>query len=685
MAARARDEANALAAVLEALFPPDPGWLRLRQAARATIAGAITLLVANRLGAERGISGPTELFGFAMGLFMAASLHDPTPAAQRVTILLAPLPASLASLLAALVRPVPVLGEACFVAVLTATVYAAARGPRWGSLATVAMIAYLLGLIGVIPLAEVPARVLIAVLAAAAALFAHSVLLPEIPGRVLARIEADVRRRVRAIQGMLAAAVRAGLWRPGARARLRQAVGRLDEAVVAADAALAGAARGRVLGLEALDLACERVAWKILARLPAAAERREVADALAGLGAGGAAGGVPLGSPLGAAIGSPLGAAIGALGQALSGTMRVAAPAVAARAEAGRARAQPATQPPTRPPLRRVAQAALAIGIAVVLGGIVMPGRWYWAAFAAFVVFLGTRSRGESIAKAAQFMLGTIAGVVAGTLVATALSGHPYLSLAGIIVAVFLAFQASTVAYGMMMFWITIILGLLFGMLGFFAPDLLLTRLVEAAIGSASGVAVAAIVWVVPTSDVVTLAERAYLQGLASVVEAAGRCLASGVRDPGPLALLLALEGRFASLGAAARPQTLGLLAGARARPRRRMWLLAACHYRVRDLVRLAGEEGKPDRAAAGPAAPGPAAPGPAAPEVAASEVAAAAARVAAEARRLAGEPAGKARPPAPANGAPDGAPDGVDDPRLDTALLLLHRIAALLRRLGPG
>ena len=641
---------DALVGAFEPLFPPDPGWLRLRQAARATIAGTITLLVANLLGAERGISGPTELFGFGMALFMAASLHDATPAAQRVTILLAPIPASLASLLAALVRPIPLLGEACFVAVLTATVYAAGRGPRWGSLATVAMIAYLLGLIGDAHLADLPVRVGIAVLAAAAALFVHSVLLPEIPARVLARIEADVRRRVRVILAMLEEAARAGLWRPGMRRRLRQTIARLDEAVVVADTALAGTEGGRVLGLEALDLAVEQVAWKMLARLPAAMERREVADALAGLSAGGEAVDAPPDAHLGAAI--------RALGRALSGPAQKAEPAVAAASPAG-------SVPPARPALRRVAQAALAIGIAVVLGGTVMPGRWYWAAFAAFVVFLGTRSRGESIAKAIQFMLGTVAGVIAGTLIATALSGHPYLSLAGIIATVFLAFQASTVAYGMMMFWITILLGLLFGMLGYFAPDLLLTRLVEAAIGSASGAAVAALVWTIPTSDVVTLAERAYLQGLAAVVEAAGRCLASGVREREPLALLVTLEERFANLRAAARPQTVGLLAGARARPRRRMWILAACHYRVRELVRVAGEDAKP-----GPAAP---------------EVCAASTRVVDEARRLAGEPARNALPLSAPDGVPDGAPNEADDPRIDRALLLLHRIEVLLRRLAPA
>ena len=40
--------------------------------------------------------------------------------------------------------------------------------------------------------------------------------------------------------------------------------------------------------------------------------------------------------------------------------------------------------------------------------------------------------------------------------------------MAAIVAAVFLAFQANVAAYGTMVFWITVILGLMFGMLGFF-------------------------------------------------------------------------------------------------------------------------------------------------------------------------------------------------------------------------
>lgn len=650
---RVGEAAGALADAVRALFPPDPGSLRLRQAARATIAATLTLLVVKGLGAGRGFSVTADIFGFAMGLFSTASLRDPTPAAQRATILLAIVPASLATALAAYARQTPWLGEASFVAILSGTVYASTRGARPASLGTVGMIAYVIGLVASVRVNEIPGRVAIAAVAALAALLAQSVLLPERPERVLERIGAGARRRVRAILAGLEQAVREGVWRKRARGRMRQAIARLDEAVVVAETVLGGpAARARVLGLEALDLALERVAWKVMGELPAGADRAAIAAEMEAVRLGrkpaeGAA----------AEIGLP--AALAALGEALGGRIKVEA-----AESAGATPAAPALRGWRDPGLRRLVQVALATGIAILLGRVI-PGRWYWAAFAAFVVFLGTRSRGESLAKALQFMAGTIAGVLAGALVATALSGHAIAAFACIIIAVFLAFQASTAAYGVMIFWITIILGLMFGLLGYFPPHLLLNRLVETAIGSGSGVVVASLVWATPTRDVVAAAERAYLAALALVINSAGRCLASGERDPELLSLTLALEGRFVDLAAAARPAALGLLAGARERPRRRAWLVAACHYRARALGRLAGEAGRPAGAEAGAA------------------ISAAVALIHARIAALSGQ---ASTAPVPEGSTKEGlAPAGVADMRVDAGLLLLRRIEALLARLGEG
>ena len=154
-------------------------------------------------------------------------------------------------------------------------------------------------------------------------------------------------------------------------------------------------------------------------------------------------------------------------------------------------RARPAAPHPTEDSaLASASRAAAAAALAIVVSGALLPSRWYWAAFAAFAMFQGTRSRGESIAKELQYFIGTLSGVVVGMFAGFLLGGHEALQLFAIMVAVFFAFQASGAAYGAMMFWLTIIIGLMFGLLGYFVPDLLLLRLEETAIGSICGIVV---------------------------------------------------------------------------------------------------------------------------------------------------------------------------------------------------
>src|SRR5262249_7149006 len=161
--------------------------------------------------------------------------------------------------------------------------------------------------------------------------------------------------------------------------------------------------------------------------------------------------------------------------------------------------------------------------LAVVSGALVSSNRWYWAAFAAYVMFQGTRSRGESIAKGVQFMTGTVAGVFIGAILATLLSGHDLLTLAMIVGAVFLAFQANLAAYGVMIFWITIILGLTFGMLGYFAPEFLLLRLKETMAGALCGLVVASFVLVRREYAATHDATIAFLRALAQSVDCSAR------------------------------------------------------------------------------------------------------------------------------------------------------------------
>jgi uncharacterized membrane protein YccC len=85
---------------------------------------------------------------------------------------------------------------------------------------------------------------------------------------------------------------------------------------------------------------------------------------------------------------------------------------------------------------------------------------------------------------------------------------HVYVSLVLIFVCLFCGFYLVKVAYALMIFWITTMLALLYGLLGQFGVGVLLLRLEETAIGAVIGVAVA--VLVLPTSTKATVREDAH-------------------------------------------------------------------------------------------------------------------------------------------------------------------------------
>ena len=113
---------------------------------------------------------------------------------------------------------------------------------------------------------------------------------------------------------------------------------------------------------------------------------------------------------------------------------------------------------------------------------------------AAFVIFAGTNSWGETLTKGWQRLLGTVLGVPCGMLVATLVSGNAVVSLVLIFVCLFCAFYFMTVTYSLMIFWFTTMLALLYGLLGQFTVAVLLLRIEETAIGAVIGVIMVAVV-----------------------------------------------------------------------------------------------------------------------------------------------------------------------------------------------
>jgi uncharacterized membrane protein YccC len=559
--------------LVDLLFPPDPGALRLLAALRATLAAVIAFVAVVVLGLYVELPLSDRIVGFAVALFIAANVRDPTPRARLVTIAIAPFVAFASSVLATLLLPWPIASAAIVPPLMFAIVYCASRGPRYASLGIVGLIIYFISLVARQPPETLPMRFVVLLIATAAVVLVRGVLMREQPQVELERLRRAVHVSVDRVLHRIAGAVDSGAWTDASRAVLRREVSRLGETVMLAQARVAALGQqvpqqgSRWLYLLTIELATERVARAALQDLGGAEDRVELHTLLNALHDG---------TPPAQRSKAPLAVALALLIHVLHET-----PTDAPR---------PAAAPPpttNMPGLRSAFQTAIAAALAIIGGSIVSPSRWFWAAFAAYVMFQGTRSRGESIAKGIQFMVGTVAGVVIGALLATLLSGHDLLTLAMIVLAVFLAFQANLAAYGVMVFWITIILGLMFGMLGYFAPEFLLLRLKETAAGAICGVLVASFVLVRREYAATYDATIAFLHALGQSVDSAARALLDHEPQPDLSALILAAEQRFRDLSAVAQSEQSSHPVSRDENLHRRVLVLEGCEAWERELGQL--------------------------------------------------------------------------------------------------
>ncbi|MDQ0395389.1 FUSC family protein [Labrys monachus] len=568
--------AGLLHAALDRLLPPDPGSLRLLAALRATLAGTLTFFLVVLIGTAVELPILDRVLGFAVALFIAATVPPLSTGEKLKTILFAGLGACATTFAASVLGGQSVAGKVALPVLMFAVTYFAVRGPRYVSIGMVSLVAYVFALVAGQPVETVPMRMLVLALAAADAALLRCVLMPERPAAEFERLQGAIRGRIDRMLALIGAAAAAGAWKPGGKAALGREVERLAEAILLAQArlnAIAGAAGvyGRSwLQLLEIGLGAERVARIAGEDLGTPAERAAIVSELAASYANN-------GDRPARSEGGPLGTAIAML-------KHVQRKAPSAGPD------KPAVAPPVpaiagwKPAL----QTALATALAIMLSEIVLPNRWYWAAFAAFVMFQGTRSRGESIAKGMAFILGTTGGLVGGVLLATLLAGHELASLAVIIVAVFLAFQANVAAYGVMVFWITIILGLLFGMLGYFTFDVLLLRLEEAAVGVISGGLVASLVLVRRDRHVVDQATSAFAQALVDLVRGSAAVMLDEASSADLPSRILTVSQRFGELRTAAASRLSGFQLSRDGELQRRMVLLGGCESWARELADIA-------------------------------------------------------------------------------------------------
>lgn len=197
--------------------------------------------------------------------------------------------------------------------------------------------------------------------------------------------------------------------------------------------------------------------------------------------------------------------------------------------------APPEGRGPLRITTRQAVQATLGGAFALGLGQLLSDQRWYWAVGATWWVFVNTTSRGETLVRGFRRVLGTVIGIVAGFAVAIPLDGAGAPTAAVVAVSVFGIFYTAAVSYSWMMFFVTVMAGMLYGVLGVLDSALLWLRVAETAVGSLG--AVLAVLLVLPvTTHAITDAwiQKALRCVHACTAEAADRLAGSTLADPAP-------------------------------------------------------------------------------------------------------------------------------------------------------
>ncbi|ANW21456.1 FUSC family protein [Streptomyces clavuligerus] len=240
---------------------------------------------------------------------------------------------------------------------------------------------------------------------------------------------------------------------------------------------------------------------------------------------------------------------------------------------------------------RQSVQVAVAGALALGLGQLLSQDRWYWAVGAAWWSFVNTTSRGETLVRGARRVLGTVIGVSAGLLAAVPAHGSLPATAVLSAVCVFGVFYTAAVSYTWMMFFVTVLVSLLYGILGALDGPLLALRVAETGLGALCAAFAVALILPITTHSTTDAWIR---QAVACVhhctAEAAARLTGSATADPAPgIAELEALLGRV-RLSLAPLVHPLSPLRARKARALRVLALLDVCVREVRGLASVAAD-----------------------------------------------------------------------------------------------
>ena len=514
----------------------DPGLSRLRMGLRVTLTLiAVSLAL---VGVHAIAPLPVAAYGVAAITALQGSLviRDVRSKQRAVTRILSGIVGFAAVTVAIGLQPWPLLSNAFFVALVFVAVYARKYGPRWNAAGMFGFMCFFMANYLHPALSDLPGVAVAIVLSGAIAHLVRNVVLPERRAAEFHRTVVAVGQRITELQAEMRLGRAAG-WPDEMRSGAQRRQERITEIILTAEGYLPLTSIGRgaagrqtadlAMALFDLHLASETA---VLSELRTGGTKTEILDARDA-----------------------------ALGRALAVVRDKAASFPAALFDNPPPTPAPPAAPDKRkgflkdPALRLAIQVSLASGIAMTGGLMLSKTRWFWAILTAFLVFTNTQSRGDAALRALNRALGTVAGIIVGIVLATLLSDHVFVSIGLAIAFVFAGFYLLQLSYAAMTFFITLVISLLYGLLGEFTPQLLVLRLEETLIGAAAGVFIAFFVLPQSTSASAEDAIDAYLATLDDLLEAASDRIA-GRESANVIALSRLLDRRYADLATVARP-----------------------------------------------------------------------------------------------------------------------------------
>ena len=226
--------------------------------------------------------------------------------------------------------------------------------------------------------------------------------------------------------------------------------------------------------------------------------------------------------------------------------------------------------------------------LVAMFGGMALsPQRWFWAVITVYVVFLNTRTRGDTIYKGSHRIIGTLVGLFGGLLIAVSIAGNHLAECAIMLAAVFGIYYFYAVSYSIAIFAVTVLLGMIYGMLGTPLEQLLVLRLEETAIGVVAAGLAASFVWPTSTHQQVRQSGFQVLRSLRNVVQAS-LAVIEGKASIAPIEAVRRLDRQIADLRLALVPLTAGRFIMRRARADRPITALLACAEAARALAAAA-------------------------------------------------------------------------------------------------